>query len=49
MLRKSKMSLLFAFVLILSLFVSACGGSETGGGEDGKVELRFLIMTARLL
>ncbi|EWG09991.1 ABC transporter substrate-binding protein [Cytobacillus firmus] len=43
MLRKSKMSLLFAFVLILSLFVSACGGNETGGSEDGKVELRFIL------
>lgn len=43
MLRKSKMPLLFALVLILSLFVSACGGSENGGGEDGKVELRFIL------
>lgn len=43
MLRKSKKSLLFAFVLILSLFVSACGGSETGGSKDGKVELRFIL------
>ncbi|MCM3708372.1 MULTISPECIES: ABC transporter substrate-binding protein [Cytobacillus] len=43
MLRKSKLSLLFAFVLILSLFVSACGGGKSGGGEDGKVELRFIL------
>ncbi|CAM3815665.1 ABC transporter substrate-binding protein [Cytobacillus oceanisediminis] len=45
MLRKFKMSLLLSFVLILSMFVSACGGggSEAGGSEDGKTELRFIL------
>ncbi|MBN8201453.1 ABC transporter substrate-binding protein [Bacillus sp. NTK034] len=43
MLRKIKVPLLLAFVLILSVIVSACGGSETGSDEDGKVELRFIL------
>ncbi|WP_413305773.1 sugar ABC transporter substrate-binding protein [Bacillus sp. 1P10SD] len=47
MLKKFKMPLLFAVLLILSSIVSACGGKEEEASgskkSDGPVELRFII------
>ncbi|MGM0778075.1 MAG: hypothetical protein ACQEXE_11190 [Bacillota bacterium] len=50
MLRKSKMSLLFAFVLILSLFVRLVVDLRPGAAKMEKSNsVSSLIMTARLL